>query len=91
MRTSYDAAEVQRAIDQLVARVASAFKPDQPLNVVGIRTRGEILAQRLIKALRERGFSRIGRTRTGRRILDIQQPLNGDTWHRLQSLLKALF
>jgi pyrimidine operon attenuation protein/uracil phosphoribosyltransferase len=60
MRTSYDASEVARSIEQLASRVAASFKADQPLNVIGIRTRGEILAQRLIRALRDRGFSRIG-------------------------------
>src|SRR5438067_47813 len=60
MRTSYDAAEVARFIDQLIGRIASAFKPEHPLNIVGIRTRGEILAQRLIRSLRDKGFTRIG-------------------------------
>ena len=44
-----------------MARIASAFKPDQPLNIVGIRTRGEALAQRLTAILGQRGFGRIGR------------------------------
>jgi len=60
MRTSYDAGEVARSIDQLVGRVASSFKPDLPINIVGVRTRGEVLAQRLIAAFRDRGFSQIG-------------------------------
>jgi len=61
MRTSYDASEVARCVDQLVARVAGSFKPDQPLNIIGIRTRGEVLAQRLFGKLTDRGFSHIGR------------------------------
>ena len=61
MRTSYDQSDVQRLIDQLVTRIASAFKSDSILNIVGIRTRGEILAQRLTGILRERGFKQIGR------------------------------
>jgi len=60
MRTSYDASEVAKSIEQLSSRVASAFKPGQPLNIIGIRTRGEVLAQRLINALRDRGFTQIG-------------------------------
>jgi pyrimidine operon attenuation protein/uracil phosphoribosyltransferase len=61
MRTSYDEQDVARAIDGLVTRIAAAFKPEQRLNIVGIRTRGEILAQRLATLLRERGFVNIGR------------------------------
>jgi hypothetical protein len=43
------------------------------------------------KALQWRGFSRIARTQDGLKTLHIQQALNGDPWHRLQSLPKALF
>jgi pyrimidine operon attenuation protein/uracil phosphoribosyltransferase len=60
MRTSFDADEVRRAIDQLATAVAASFARDDPLNIVGIRTRGEVLAQRLISALRDRGRSKIG-------------------------------
>jgi pyrimidine operon attenuation protein/uracil phosphoribosyltransferase len=61
MRTSYDQADVGRLIDQLATRIASAFKPDAPLVIIGIRTRGEILAQRLTQILRDRAFSQIAR------------------------------
>lgn len=61
MRTSYEQADVQRIVDQLVSAIASAFKADRVLNIVGIRTRGETLAQRLTAALQERGFATIGR------------------------------
>jgi pyrimidine operon attenuation protein/uracil phosphoribosyltransferase len=61
MRTVYDASDVQRTIETLVDRLAVAFSPASPLNIIGIRTRGEILAQRLALALASRGFSRIGR------------------------------
>lgn len=61
MRTSYDEADVKRAIEQLVASVAGAFKPDQVLNVIGIRTRGDVLAQRMATMLIERGFARVDR------------------------------
>jgi pyrimidine operon attenuation protein / uracil phosphoribosyltransferase len=61
MRNSYDEADVRRIIDQLASTVAGAFRPDQPLNIVGIRTRGEILAQRLTSILQSRGHSKIGR------------------------------
>ncbi len=61
MRTVYDASDVGRMIDTLVDRLAGAFSADSQLNIIGIRTRGEILAQRLARALADRGFGRIGR------------------------------
>ena len=61
MRNSYDPADVQRIIEQLAARVAAEFDKDQPLNIVGVRTRGETLAARLTDRLRQRGFKQIGR------------------------------
>jgi pyrimidine operon attenuation protein / uracil phosphoribosyltransferase len=61
MRTSYDHADVSRTIEQLANQVANVFAPDQPLNIVGIRTRGETLAQRLTAMLQSRGFLQIGR------------------------------
>lgn len=61
MRNSYDQADVQRMIEQLASSLAGAFHADRPLNIVGIRTRGETLAQRLTATLQSRGFSRIGR------------------------------
>ena len=61
MRNSYDPGDVQRIIEQLAARVAAAFDAKQPLNVVGIRTRGEVLAQRLTAMLQNQKFAQIGR------------------------------
>jgi pyrimidine operon attenuation protein/uracil phosphoribosyltransferase len=61
MHNSYDAADLQRMCDQLTARIAAAFDASKPLNIVGIRTRGEILAQRLAKSLAKTGFGQIGR------------------------------
>ncbi|HYO08720.1 MAG TPA: bifunctional pyr operon transcriptional regulator/uracil phosphoribosyltransferase PyrR [Tepidisphaeraceae bacterium] len=61
MRNSYDPADVQRISEQLAARVAAAFAPAEVLNIVGIRTRGEVLAERLAQMLAGRGFGRIGR------------------------------
>ena len=61
MRNSYDEADVRRAVEQLASRVGNAFKKGEPLNIVGIRTRGETLAERLRTMLRERGFAQIGR------------------------------
>jgi pyrimidine operon attenuation protein/uracil phosphoribosyltransferase len=61
MRTVYDASDVGRTIEGLVDRLAGAFSEGQPLNIVGIRTRGEILAERLTHELKGRGFNHIGR------------------------------
>jgi pyrimidine operon attenuation protein/uracil phosphoribosyltransferase len=61
MRTSYDQSDVQRLIEQLASRIASTFDPASRLVVVGIRTRGEVLAQRISQMLRERGYKQIGR------------------------------
>jgi pyrimidine operon attenuation protein/uracil phosphoribosyltransferase len=61
MRTNYDQADVRRIIEQLAGNVASSFKRDEPLNIVGIRTRGEVLAGRLTDLLRSQGFNQIGR------------------------------
>lgn len=61
MRTSYDSADVARILDDLARRIAESFDRAQPLNIIGIRTRGEILADRLSEALRRRGFDQIHR------------------------------
>jgi pyrimidine operon attenuation protein / uracil phosphoribosyltransferase len=61
MWTVYDAADVRRIIAALVDRIAGAFSADLPLNIIGIRTRGEILAQRIAGSLHGRGFKNIGR------------------------------
>jgi len=52
---------VQRIIEQLAAHVAGAFKPDELLNIIGIHTRGEVLAQRLAFILQQKGYANIGR------------------------------
>jgi pyrimidine operon attenuation protein/uracil phosphoribosyltransferase len=61
MRTSYDQNDVRRIVEQLAGKVAGAFDAALALNIVGIRTRGEILAERLAGILKGRGFSKIGR------------------------------
>jgi pyrimidine operon attenuation protein / uracil phosphoribosyltransferase len=61
MRTQYDADDVSRAIGGLADKVAATFKSDKPLGIIGIRTRGEVLAQRLTQILKSKGFSRIER------------------------------
>jgi pyrimidine operon attenuation protein / uracil phosphoribosyltransferase len=61
MRTSYEEADVRRIIEQLASYISNAFPPDQNLNIIGIRTRGETLAQRLATILQSRGYLKIGR------------------------------
>ena len=61
MRNLYDEGDVGRITDHLIADVAAAFRPGDPLNIVGIRTRGETLAGRIAAALQARGFGALGR------------------------------
>ncbi len=61
MRNHYDQSDVQYILNELAAKVAAAFDPNQPLNIIGIRTRGETIAQRLTTLLKSRGFKNIGR------------------------------
>ena len=61
MRTSHDEADVRRIIEQLASHISSTVAPNQNLNIVGIRTRGETLAQRLTTILQSRGYAKIGR------------------------------
>ena len=61
MRNQYDEADVRRMLGHLADDVVARFVPPPgPLNVVGIRTRGETIATRLIALLGERGFTHIG-------------------------------
>ncbi|HEY7115326.1 MAG TPA: bifunctional pyr operon transcriptional regulator/uracil phosphoribosyltransferase PyrR [Tepidisphaeraceae bacterium] len=61
MHTQYDADDVARVTASLVDRIAATFDPARPLGIIGIRTRGEVLAQRLTRALKDKGFSQIQR------------------------------
>jgi pyrimidine operon attenuation protein/uracil phosphoribosyltransferase len=61
MRTQYDESDVRRVVEQMGSKIAAAFQPDQPLSIIGIRTRGETLARRLTESLRKVGFTRIER------------------------------
>lgn len=66
MITRLDETEVARRVEQLVSMITAAFDAGSPLNIVGIRTRGEVLAARLDAALRAAGYHQ-----TGRGVLDI--------------------
>ena len=61
MRTQYDEADVRRVTERIAGEIASSFAAERPLNIVGIRTRGETLAERLAAILRDKGFGQIGR------------------------------
>ena len=61
MRDHYGPADVEKMIKKLAAEIAAAFPADQPLNIIGVRTRGETLAQRLTPLLQKKGFAHIGR------------------------------
>lgn len=57
MKTQFDPSDVGLAVDRLLEQIVIAFPADQPLNVVGIRTRGSILANRLVARLRQAGHA----------------------------------
>src|SRR5688500_20185450 len=61
MRNQYDEGDVRRFVESLASQIAGEFNPLKPLNVVGIRTRGETLAQRLTVELTTLDFQHIGR------------------------------
>jgi pyrimidine operon attenuation protein/uracil phosphoribosyltransferase len=61
MRNQYDEADVARMLGHLADAVSAQFPQNAPLNIVGIRTRGETIAERLAGLLAKRGYSQIGR------------------------------
>lgn len=61
MQRLYDEAGVRRGVESLAEKIAAAFRPEDPLNIIGILTRGEILAQRIARLLEARGYGRLGR------------------------------
>src|SRR5690554_268572 len=61
MRTGYDQDDMKQACEAMVTAISAAFAPHKPLNIVGIRTRGETLAERISRALISLGFSKIER------------------------------
>src|SRR5579862_778128 len=61
MRNTYDQADVGRFLGHLIDGITADFPANQPLNIVGIRTRGELLAGRITTQLAARGYSRLGR------------------------------
>ena len=62
MRTHFDAGDVARLMDGLATQITAAHPPAAgPVVVVGIRTRGEVMADRLAKLLATAGHQNIGR------------------------------
>ena len=61
MRNQYDEADIRRLVEGLADQVSAAFPKDRPLNIVGVRTRGEVLAVRLTELLAQRDFQQVGR------------------------------
>lgn len=61
MRTQYDQADISRLLAKLADAIAREFDPKRPLNVIGILTRGQSLANRLTALLLTRGFTQINR------------------------------
>ncbi len=61
MRTQYEQEDIRSAFDRLVDKIASSFSDQQPLSIIGILTRGEVLAERLKIRLKAKGFSQISR------------------------------
>ncbi len=51
MTTILDQKQISRAIDEIAARVVKDLSPDDSVAAVGIRSRGEIIAQRLAEKL----------------------------------------
>jgi pyrimidine operon attenuation protein/uracil phosphoribosyltransferase len=61
MHTDYDEADVSRLIEQLAKSIMAAFPASNLINVVGIRTGGEVLAHRLVEILGMNGYGKVGR------------------------------
>ncbi|MGC4030321.1 MAG: bifunctional pyr operon transcriptional regulator/uracil phosphoribosyltransferase PyrR [Tepidisphaeraceae bacterium] len=60
MQTHYDTIAFSALLGTFADRVAALVDLSQPFNVVGIRTRGEVLAERLLPMLKSRGAVSIG-------------------------------
>lgn len=61
MRNHYDESDVSRVVMHLADRIRATFPSNESLNIVGIRTRGEALAERLAQLLGKQGYSHIRR------------------------------
>jgi pyrimidine operon attenuation protein / uracil phosphoribosyltransferase len=59
MQIILNAAETDATLTRMAADFRREFSPEAPVNVVGIRTRGDVLANRLVGKLRASGFGAI--------------------------------
>jgi pyrimidine operon attenuation protein / uracil phosphoribosyltransferase len=57
----FDQDDIERMLESLARSITVAFPADRPLTIIGIRTRGEVLAERLTRRLQQRGYGQIGR------------------------------
>jgi pyrimidine operon attenuation protein/uracil phosphoribosyltransferase len=55
-QTLLDASRIQATLEQLARQIAADLPADTPTAVIGIRRRGEVLAERLIGMLRDMGL-----------------------------------
>ncbi|MCC6239886.1 MAG: bifunctional pyr operon transcriptional regulator/uracil phosphoribosyltransferase PyrR [Phycisphaerales bacterium] len=60
MFREYDQAQFKTIYDQWRERICADFSPHQPINIIGIRSRGQTLAQRLMQSMTAHGFKHIG-------------------------------
>ncbi len=60
MQATHDQKDFRRLLDMLLDKIVALVKPGEPINLVGIRTRGETLAHRLAPMLKARGIAEIG-------------------------------
>jgi pyrimidine operon attenuation protein/uracil phosphoribosyltransferase len=61
VRNYYDESDVRRVVEHLADRIRTVFAPGDAFNIVGIRTRGEALAERLAQMLQGAGYLHFGR------------------------------
>ena len=59
MKRLLSAQQVANAVDRLYEQIKTDLPTDEPVAVIGIRTRGEILAQRIVKRLQEETGARV--------------------------------
>ncbi len=61
MAKTFDQPKVKAIFDDWCRRICAGFDCHGPINIIGIRTRGETLAERLARGLASCGYSKIGR------------------------------
>ena len=59
MKRLLSAQQVAEALDRLYQQIKGGLAGDDPIAVIGIRTRGEIIAQRIVKRLQEEAGLRV--------------------------------